>query len=168
MTAARGRKKVRREFFVGRQKTPEVCCCLQQVSSGHALIKKHKAAALRCLWRIIVKEASGKSFDTPLTGGRWAYWHLGICRTGAGGGECMGGECMGAAQVHGRHRCTGAHAHGRTGARAARIRRWAYRRVSSAPTGAKAYASGASSPAGRSFLPPSSRLVKLSGLMGRA
>ena len=73
-----------------------------------------------------------------------------------------------AASVWGRHRCTGAHAHGRTGARAARIRRWAYRRVSSAPTGAKAYASGASSPAGRSFLPPSSRLVKLSGLMGRA
>ena len=67
---------------------------------------------------------------------------------------------------HGR--AYGARAHGRTGARAARIRRWAYRRVSSAPTGAKAYASGASSPAGRSFLPPSSRLVKLSGLMGRA
>ena len=59
-------------------------------------------------------------------------------------------------------------AHRRTGGRAARIRRRAYRRVSSAPTGAKAYASGASSPAGRSFLPPSSRLVKLSGLMGRA
>ena len=124
MTAARGRKKVRREFFVGRQKTPEVCCCSQQVSSGHALIKKHKAAALRCLWRIIVKEASGKSFDTPLTGGRWAYWHLGICRTGGrmahGGGRRRvyerrvygGGTGARAAQVHGRTR---ARAHRRTG-----------------------------------------------------
>ena len=174
MTAARGRKKVRREFFVGRQKTPEVCCCLQQVSSGHALIKKHKAAALRCLWRIIVKGPVAKVSTRRLRAdgghiGIWAYAaRVGVWRTAAGGGECMGGECMGAAQVHGRHRCTGAHAHGRTGARAARIRRWAYRRVSSAPTGAKAYASGASSPAGRSFLPPSSRLVKLSGLMGRA
>ncbi len=136
--------------------------------------KKYKAAALRCLWRIIVKGAVAKVSARRLRAdgghiGIWAYAaRVGVWRTAAGGGECMGGECMGAAQVHGRHRCTGAHAHGRTGARAARIRRWAYRRVSSAPTGAKAYASGASSPAGRSFLPPSSRLVKLSGLMGRA
>ena len=143
MTAARGRKKVRREFFVGRQKTPEVCCCLQQVSSGHALIKKHKAAALRCLWRIIVKGPVAKVSTRRLGAdgghiGIWAYAaRAGVWRTAAGGGECMGGECMGAAQVHGRHRCTGAHAHGRTGARAARIRRRAYRRVSSAPTGAR-------------------------------
>ena len=86
--------------------------------------KKDKAAALRCLWRIIVKEASGKSFDTPLTGGRWAYWHLGICRTGGrmahGGGRRRvygrrvygGGTGARAAQVHGRTR---ARAHRRTG-----------------------------------------------------
>ena len=115
--------------------------------------KKYKAAALRCLWRIIVKEASGKSFDTPLTGGRWAYWHLGICRTG--GRMAHGG---GRRRVYGR----------RAGTRAARVRRRAYGRASRAPTASRAYASGASSPAGRSFLPPSSRLVKFSGLMGRA
>ena len=123
-------------------------------------------------WQKFRHAAYGRTVGI-LAFGRMAYGRAyaaraGVWRTAAGGGECMGGECMGAAQVHGRHRCTGAHAHGRTGARAARIRRWAYRRVSSAPTGAKAYASGASSPAGRSFLPPSSRLVKLSGLMGRA
>ena len=72
--------------------------------------------------------ASGKSFDTPLTGGRWAYWHLGVWRTGGHmpHGRAYGARRRAAASVWAAHR--------RTGARAARIRRRAYRRVSSAPT----------------------------------
>ena len=126
--------------------------------------KKHKAAALRCLWRIIVKGQWQKFRHAAYgrTAGRWAYGRA-YGRTGIWprGRQVYGG---GRRRVSGRRRVYGR----RAGARAASVRRRAYGRATRAPTASRAYASGACSPAGRSFLPPSSRLVKFSGLMGRA
>jgi len=115
--------------------------------------KKHKPAARRCLWRIIVKGAVAKVSTRRLRA------------DGATSGRAYGRADVGAAHVWRR---AAARVWAAYGYKIGSIRRRAYGRANSAPTASRAYASGTSSPAGRSFLLPSSRFVKFSGHMGRA
>ena len=101
MTAARGRKKRASGVLSGQAEDVWSMLLFATGFKRPRTGKKHKAAALRCLWRIIVKGAVAKVSAGRLRAygghiGIWAYAaRVGVWRTAAGGGECMGGECMG-------------------------------------------------------------------------